>query len=150
MKGPYGFDLAPLFWTVLEKMSDDGLLACPVMVYDEPLDAQDDLASWAQERKKTGMFIDPDVMVQQELQRVCTHIMAHYPDNQPRRRFLGKADPWIITHAIAKSGAVVTHEQKKNPKVSSRVKIPNVCEHFDVRCIDVYQMLRDQRVSWTR
>lgn len=54
---------------------------------------------------------------------------------------MDRADPWIIAHAIDKGGAVVTHEQR-NPKASSKVKIPNVCEHFGVRCIDVYQMLR--------
>ena len=52
MKGPYGFDLAPQFWIVLEEMSNRYLLARPRMVYDELSDAQDDLASWAQERKK--------------------------------------------------------------------------------------------------
>lgn len=149
VKGPYGFDLAPQFWTVLEEMSDGCLLACPRIVYEELQDVQDDLASWAKKRRKTGMFIDPDARVQQEFQRVCIYVIKHYPDNQPRRRFLDKADPWIIAHAIAKGGAVVTHEQR-NPKMSSKVKIPNVCEHFGVRCIDIYQMLRDQKISWTR
>lgn len=62
--GPYGFDLAPRFWTILEEMSDAGLLACTSMVYEELLDHQDDLANWAKGRKKAGMFTDPDTAVQ--------------------------------------------------------------------------------------
>ena len=146
--GPYGFDLAPYFWTVLEEMSDRDQMACPEMVYDELLDVPDDLADWVKERKEAGMFIDSDTAVQRELQRVSTYVVGRYPDNQPRRRFLDRADPWIIAHAIAEGGSVVTHEQN-DPEGSSKVKIPNVCEYFEVRCIDVYQMLREQGVAWT-
>lgn len=131
------------------EMSNANLLACPKMVYNELLEDQDDLVGWAQECKKTGMFIDPDAVVQQALQGVCTYVITRYPDNQPRRRFLDRADPWIIAHAITQGGTVVTHEQK-NPEKSNKVKIPNVCEHFNVRCINVYQMLREQGVSWTQ
>ncbi len=146
-KGPYGFDLAPRFWEILDEMAGDGLLACPAMVYDELLDGQDDLASWTRNRKGTGLFADPDMAVQRQFQRVCAHAAEHYPDNQPRRRFLDRADPWVIAHAMATGGAVVTHEQR-NPATSNKAKIPNVCGHFDVRRIDVYRMLRERGVSW--
>lgn len=93
------------------------------------------------------MFIDPNNVVQQEFQKVCTYVMEHYPDNQPRQRFLDRADPWIIAHALGQEGVAVTHEQK-NPEMSKKVKIPNVCAYFNVRHIDIYQMLRVRRVSW--
>lgn len=147
--GPYGFDLAPQFWTVVEGMSNGGLLACPRIVYDELLDVQDDLANWARIREAAGMFRDVDAAVDQESQRVVVYVEQHYPDNQFRERFLDGADLWIIAHALANGGTVVTHEQR-NPERSSRVKIPNVCDHFNVRCIDVYQMLREQGIAWTR
>lgn len=119
-----------------------------MMVYDELLDGQDDLEVWARNHRKSGMFVDPDMATQAQLQAVCTHVIGRYPDNGPRRRFLDRADPWVIAHALANDGTVVTHEQK-NPATSSKVKIPNVCEQFDMRCIDVYQMLREQGASWT-
>ena len=128
-------------------MAGAGLLACPVMVYDELLDGQDKLANWARSRKGTGLFADPDMAVQRQFQRVCAYVAEHYQDNQPRRRFLGRADPWVIAHVMATGGAVVTHEQK-NPTISNKVKIPNVCGHFGVRYIDVYLMLRERGVSW--
>lgn len=139
----------PQFWTILETMSDDGLLACPRMVYDELLGHHDDLANWAREREEAGMFPYPNAAVQREFERVCTYTMGRYPDNQTRRRFLDRADPWVIAHAIVNGGTVVTHE-KRNPDVSRKVKIPNVCERFNVNCIDVYQLLRDQGVAWDR
>jgi hypothetical protein len=115
VKGPYGFDLAPQFWAILDEMADGGLLACPVMVYDELLDGQDDLAAWAQNHRKSGMFADPDMAAQAQFQAVCTYVIGRYPDNGPRRRFLDRADPWVVSHAIANDGIVVTHEQGIRP-----------------------------------
>ena len=145
-KGPYGFDIAPRFWAILDEMAHGDLLACPMLVYDEMQNVQDDLAVWARDRKGTGMFADPDTTVQREFQNVCAYVMGRYPDNQYRRRFLDRADPWTVAHAIDKGGAVVTLEQR-GPD-GSKVKIPNVCGRFGIRCIDTYQMLRDRGVSW--
>lgn len=147
LKGPYGFDLAPRFWIVLDEMAGEGLLACPKMVYDELSDGQDDLADWAKNRKETSLFAGIDAVVQARFRKVCAYVIGRYPDNQSRRRFLDRADPWVIAHAIANGGAAVTHE-RRNPDGSAKVKIPNVCENFGVRCIDVYRMLRDRGVTW--
>ena len=147
MKGPYGFDLAPRFWTVLDARSDDGVIACPADVYRELQRVSDDLSEWAQKRKEMGMFKDPDAVIQEEYRRVCEYVMRQYTHNQYREWFLDGADPWLIAYAICKSGTVVTQEQK-NPDTSKKVKIPNVCDHFKVRSITVYQMLRDLRVFW--
>ena len=106
-------------------MSGEGLMACPMMVYDELLGGQDDLVAWAKQRKTAGMCTYTDEVVQQEFQRVCAYAIQRYPDNQSRRRFLDRVDPWIIAHVIAKGGTVVTHEQK-SPEASNKVNIPNV------------------------
>ena len=34
------------------------------------------------------------------------------------------------------------------PSTVLKVKIPNVCDHFDVLCINTYQMIRELGVSW--
>lgn len=146
-KGPYGFDLAPQFWNILEKMVDRGLLACPIQVYGELQGAPGDLAAWAQKNRSTDMFVNPDMAVQDEFRNVAEYTVQHYPDNAPRKRFLDRADPWIIAHAIVTEGTVVTLESR-NPDGSNKVKIPNVCKHFGVHCIDTYQMLREQGIAW--
>ena len=147
-KGPYGFDLAPRFWNILEEMVHDGRLACPALVYSELQGVSDDLATWVRDHKNSGMFVDPDVSVQKKFQIISTYTTEHYPDNLPRKRFLDRADPWTIAHAMAKGGTVVTLE-KINKARSSKVKIPNVCEHFNIPCVDTYQMLRNQGFFWT-
>ena len=150
-KGPYGFDIAPRFWSLMDELIADNRIACPAMVYKELLDTQDDLATWIQNRRASGLFTQPDIHVQETYRGVVDYVMQGYPDNQARRRFLDRADPWVIAHAIAQEGTVVSLEGRVRND-SQQVKIPNVCDHFgvrfNVRCVNTYQMLRELGVSW--
>ena len=148
-KGPYAFDIAPRFWALTDELIDDGQIACPQLVYDELLEVQDDLAGWTKERRKSGLFMLPDAAVQEAYRDVVDHVRQRYPDNQARRRFLDRADPWVIAHAISGSGTVVTLEPRV-PANSQQVKIPNVCHDFDILWINTYQLLRELGISWDR
>lgn len=146
-KGPYGFDIAPRFWNVLDDLIIAHRVSCPVMVYDELQSVEDDLSAWAKERRRTSLFVEPSEAVQRTFQEVITYVMQRYPDNQSRRRFMNRADPWVIAHAMAQGGMVVTLEGIA-PNTSRKVKIPNVCSHFNVACINTYEMLRQLGESW--
>ena len=149
-KGPYGFDIAPRFWELIDEMIEGGRISCPTRVLRELLDGQDDLSAWARERRNSGLFIEADPAVQEASAQVIQLVATHYPDNQARRRFLDRADPWVIAHARVDGGTVVTSENRV-PDNSVQVKIPNVCDQLQVqvRSINVYQMLRELGVAWT-
>ena len=147
-KGPYAFDIAPRFWDLIDEMIHSGRLSCPVRVYDELQDVQDELARWIQERRQSGLFVEPNPVVQEIFKAIAADVMQRYPDNQARRRFLDRADPWIIAHAIANGGSVVTLEVIVSG-TSQQVKIPNVCSRLNVRFINTYDMLREAGVSWS-
>ena len=148
-KGPYGFDIAPRFWELLDELIADGRIACPVTVYDELLDMTDDLARWAKARRNSGLFVAPDGTVQTAYRHVIEYVMGRYNDNQSRRRFLSRADPWVIAHAMADRGMITTIETRL-PQGSQKVRIPNVCNEggFSIRCVTTYDMLRELGVSW--
>ena len=148
MKGPYDFDIAPRFWELIDELIDENRISCPLLVYGELLDGQDQLSNWARERRGSGLFIEPDEMVQEAFAEVIQRVERRYPDNQARRRFLDRADPWAIAHAAVDGSVVVTLEIRV-PSVSQQVKIPNVCNQLQVRSINTYQMLRELRVSWS-
>ncbi len=149
MKGPYGFDIAPRFWTMLDELCADGRIACPLLVYDELQGSVEIMAHWARERRDSGLFVEPDENVQTIYRDVVNYVADQYPDNQSRRRFLEGVDPWLIAHAIVTGGKVVTLEQRVDNN-SKQARIPNVCAHFGVEWITTYQMLRELGVSWTR
>ena len=149
-KGPYGFDIAPRFWELLDELIVHCRIACPVRVYEELLEGADDLAAWAKARRNSGLFVEPNVEVQDAYRRVIKYVMRRYNDNQSRRRFLDRADPWVIAHSVARGGAITTIETRV-PKNSQKVRIPNVCEYgnFSISCVTTYDMLRNLGVSWT-
>ncbi len=146
-KGPYGFDIAPRFWGLIDELIDNGRLSCPARVCDELLDGQDDLAAWAQGRRARGLFVDPGAAVQGAFRIIVEYVTANYPDTKATRTFLDSADPWVIAHALADGAAVVTMEVATGPTVG-KVKIPNVCDYFNLRRLNTYQMLRELGVSW--
>ena len=146
-KGPYGFDIAPRFWALIDELTKSGQISCPAHVYDELLEGQDDLEEWARERRASGLFVEPESEVQVVYRDVVAYVFQRYPDNQARRRFLRRADPWVIAHGLSGGSTVVTLEFR-DPEISKQVKIPNVCDHFNLRSITIYQMLRELGASW--
>lgn len=111
------------------------------------MDGQDDLAAWAQERRASSLFVEPGVPVQEAFGNIVAYVTHQYPDTDATRRFLDRADPWVIAHAVVDGGTVVTLEIEV-PANSRKVKIPNVCNQLGIRSINTYQMLRELGVSW--
>ena len=148
MKGPYGFDIAPRFWEIIDELTNAGRLACPTLVYDELRDAPDVLKEWAAARRLSGLFVDPSEDVQLRYGKVVDYVASRYPQNQETRRFLGGSDPWLISHADAMGGKVVSLEQRVKED-SNKPKIPNVCDYFGVEYANTYEMLRELGVAWT-
>ena len=146
-KGPYGFDIAPRFWAVIDEMVAVGRVSSSTLVYHELADVQDELAEWAGERRTSGIFVEPDTLVQAGFQQIVEYVNSHYTNVNQVARFLDKADPWVIAQAVADGSAVVTLETEV-PANSQKVKIPNVCNQFNARHINTYQMLRELGVSW--
>ena len=140
-KGPYGFDIAPGFWAFLEQKINEGIIASSVTVYDELENgAEDDLLQWAKQQKDAGFFIAPDPLVQTAFRQIADYINNTYPQHQASK-FLDDADPWIIAHAKAYGGRVVTFETAApNAK---KPKIPDVGNQFEVYCLNIYQMVRE-------
>ena len=61
-------------------------------------------------------------------------------------QFSKGADPMLLAQAKADSSVVVTFEIKNNLEqekkpYGSKVKIPNICEHFEIKYISLYELL---------
>jgi hypothetical protein len=134
-------DIVPAFWSWLDQQFDAGVIYSSLFVYDELTDGSDDLAEWAKFRKDSGMFVPPSDMVQATFRQIADYVNANFPQPQAQV-FLDGADPWVIAEAKVGNAIVVTHEILVPPN-SSKVKIPNICQHFQVDCHNVYRMLRD-------
>ena len=137
----YSFDIAPGFWAFIDEQAASKEIATSSLVYDELVtETDDELAKWARDRKDGPLFVRPSETVESALTRIADHVKSAYAANQARD-FLHGADPWVIAHALADGGSVVSLEREV-PPTSKKAKIPNVCEHFGVEYPSLFGMLR--------
>lgn len=55
--------------------------------------------------------------------------------------FARSADGWLAAHAMANGAVVVTNEVPA-PDARRRVPLPDLCDQFDIPCINTFDMLR--------
>ena len=98
-----------------------------------------DVLAWAKQNKQ--IFTTPNAA---ELQFVAQIFQIKHFQNligeQQRLKGTPVADPFVISCAKIKGGTVVTEEQLK----PNAAKIPNVCAHFNVPCIDLEKFMQQQ------
>jgi len=141
----YSFDIAPGFWTSVEAHAKADSLRSPKVVLDvEIAPNKDALTTWA---KAIGsvLFVQAGQAEQQEVGNITQYVLSAY-SQADAAFFLAKADPWVIAHALADKGVVVTQE-KLVAANSKKVKIPNVCNQFNVKWIDTFELLRRLKVK---
>ena len=150
----YAFDLAPRFWNALENLAQIQVIISPIAVYEELKKGNDELYIWAKSQENT-LFIKPDDMVSDALHTIADFSNENYEDAHWIRDFLSGADPWVIAQAKAYNLIVVTMEGNKSAeeinnstkRFLGRIKIPNMCGHFGVKCITTYDLLRAQQIK---
>lgn len=103
-------------------------------------DYDDYLKIWCRQRKQLGLGVTATRAAQAQVGQIADYVYAKH-ERRHADEFVRKADPWVIAHAKTSDGdnVVVTHETERS--VKGKVKIPTVCDHFDVKWINLYQML---------
>lgn len=128
-------------WDGLDSLIQQKTLISPREVWNE-LERQnisDDVLAWAKQSKR--IFTTPSSV---ELQFVAQIFQIKHFQNligeQQRLKGTPVADPFVIACAKIKGGTVVTEEQLK----PNAAKIPSVCAHFNVSCIDLERFMQQQ------
>jgi hypothetical protein len=139
----YAFDLAPGFWQHLSYFASIGRIHSIDRVRQELERGKDDLADWVRnECFGNGFASTNDAGILQSYSSVMAWVQAHPQfSGGAKANFAAVADGWLVAYAKAKDGIVVTHEVPE-PGARNRVKIPNVCQAFNVPFLDTFKMLR--------
>jgi len=138
----YAFDIAPGFWKKLESFISKEQIIILDRVRKEIINNKDELSQWI---KKKKYFPSSDAINSYRLIVRWVENSKQY-NLKAKRDFMAGADGWVIAYALEHGYTVVTQESS-NPNSKSRVKIPDVCNAFGVRNIDIYQMLRELQVQ---
>ena len=109
----------------------------------------EDLVRWVRNKVPKGFFlpVDTDVVV-----RAYTDVipwMERHPQyfKHAKAKFATGADGWLVAYARVHGAAVVTNEQSA---LGSRkeIKLPNVCDQFEVRPDNTFAMLRSLNIHF--
>lgn len=154
----YRFVTVPKFWEFLEQKAKEGVIASSQFVLEElekgkprkakpheskpDKDKPDKLLTWAKSQQDV-LFQAPTDSVQKIYAQIAESVEGNSKYGKHWvQEFLAGADPWIIAHAKALGGRVVTFEKPPEPN-SKRVKIPDVAAQFGVECISLWDMLSE-------
>nr|AUN36130.1 hypothetical protein [uncultured bacterium] len=137
----YPFQLYPEFWKFLFVKFESGEIRSSEFVYREMVEgkkATDFLATWCRSRKSTGLNTSATTI---EVQNAYKEIVKFTESEKKyeryhRTEFYRKADCWVVAHAKADGGIVVTHETERE---YGKIKVSSICTKMDVKWMDVYQ-----------
>lgn len=139
-------------WAGIDNLVKEEKLISTREVYNE-LDRQavsEDVATWAKNNKH--IFKTPDNIELLFVSKIFE--VKHFHSligTQQRLQGTPVADPFVVACAYAHKGTVVTEEgwdftaQKLTPKPNA-AKIPNVCDHFKIKCVNLEEFMHQQ--SW--
>lgn len=138
----YGMAICPGYWQWIIQSNKNSGVASIQFVKDELTNGNDELAQWAKDH--SHLFItNDDELTQKAYIQVVQYVMSLQDMKLGAQdEFLRGADPWLIAKAIVTRATIVTHE-KLDRKIKRKILIPNVCENFDVKYIDTFDLLHD-------
>lgn len=131
----------PGVWAAFDALIEDGRMVASIEVYNELEKKDDDVFAWAKERKDT-LFVE----INDDVQAQVVQIMATYPRLVDTVKGKSGGDPFVIALAMSATPPHTIVTDEKGGKADSP-KIPSVCVHEGVPCIDLLTLIEDE--DWT-
>ncbi len=143
----YPIARVPEFWDWLLEMGRRGRIKIPEEIYEEvilpppPKDKPDPLVEWLKTYKDT-LVLDEEAAV--ELVGRVTE--EGYADDltDVEVNKIGR-DPFLVAYALAdrQNRSVVTTEHSSPKKQRANRKLPDVCNDFNVSCINTFTLIQE-------
>ncbi len=133
----YPEDMFKPVWDAVEKLIINAQIFSIDEVYLE-LEAQDDLLlDWAKKQRERGFFKP----LTENIQNNAKRILSTHSNLLDFKRRKSSADAFLIGFALIDGSTIVTEEKPSGGPEKS--KIPDVCDDYSVRCINLLDMLRE-------
>ena len=134
-------DRFPSFWDKFTEATKEGILGSVREGRFELLERFDNDEIKRLEKYNADFFAKP---TPKELVFITQiYSVSHFQQNIEKKKLLkggSFADPFIIAKANAVKGIVVTEEKFKE----NAAKIPNICKHFGIGCVNLEGFLRKE------
>lgn len=129
-------------WEKFDEMLSEERIISTREVHREIEERNDDLFQWAEENLEVFKIPTP------EEGQFVTEIykVPLFRDNFELKKILKGgivADPFVIARAYVSEAHVITMEEMQE----NAAKIPNICEHFNISCLNLEQFM--EKENWT-
>jgi len=127
----YTREVFPSLWKEIEELVSKGELVAPREVLKELERQNDELTRWAKKHRKMFVNLDPEQI------KIVKEILRDFPGFVDEKKETEDADPFVIALAKARGSTVITSEKPADLAANPRAKpkIPNVCQHYQVKCV---------------
>lgn len=147
----YAFSICPGFWDSLLHAYESGTVHSIDRVRDEVLKGRkdEDLVQWVRQRVPKDFFkASDDTAVIESYQKIILWSQQHdqYKD-AAKTKFARGADGWLVAYCQVNGTCVVTNEESA-PDSKKDIKLPDVCNAFNVRFEDTFAMLHKLNVQY--
>lgn len=148
----YAFPICPGFWESLLYAHGLGQLHSIDRVQQELLNGSDDddLVKWVNSDVPQEFFHscgNSEVVNAFKVIMLWAQRHRQFTD-AAKAKFASGADGWLVAFSQVNQTVVVTNEQPA-PDSKKEIKLPDVCEAFDVPYCDTFSMLQSLKLSYS-
>ena len=137
----YPIENFPTFWRKIEELIRNDRLKMSEVVFEEAM-RENDIKEWCNQNGLKQDFQEP---IDESMQIKVNEILREFPKLLDDRKGRSGADPWVIALAMIYQNCIVVTEEKPTYK-KHRPNIPDVCDGFNVECIQIVDLIR--RENW--
>ena len=137
-------DVFPGFWERIKLLAQQGHCLSIDRVRNEIFKNEDDLKGWCSAQLPEGFFRNTSDLIV-EYSRVIN--WAYRSTQQYTPAAIAEfaqadvADAWLVAFALKYDVPIVTYERSQ-PNIKRKIKLPDVCLHFDLDFLMPIEMLR--------
>ena len=143
----YPIARVPEFWDWLLEMGRLGRIKIPQEFYKEvilpppPKDRPDPLVEWLK-TNKDAIVLDEEAVVELVTRVTEQGYASDLTDEEIEK--IGR-DPFLVAYTLIdiQERCVVTTEHPKPSKIRANRKLPDVCNDFNVRCINTFALIQE-------
>lgn len=149
----YPIERVPEFWDWLIFKGQKGIIKIPIEMYEEFFDKKDkygnkdELAEWSEnEEVKKALLLKEEADPLLVTQITYEGYVSNPTDDELKK--IGR-DPFLVSYALndIKNRCIVTTEVSKPSKQGANRHLPDVCKHFNIRCINNFQLINELNFS---
>ncbi len=152
MKLYYPISIFESLWKKCTILAHNSRMCAPGAVFNEIVRKDDELASWAKRHCRCLFQEYTDFQVEK-----VREILSKFPRLIDPNRETEQADPFVVALGLDRRDGpqkllvpqtvVVVAQERTTPKRSTRkrkVVIPEVCQHYDLPCITLIEMIANE------